>query len=132
MGDPHEAHLMASCPIPSTLKSGHIFLQLGHCFATYGSSIKHPSREVSTPTEAAFDLTSIFPTVMSIESLGRAPFTATGFDTSCPPLMLGVIIGPQHPGAVRKVIDPPSLIGPSSVELGPIIPFVKTSTKISS
>ena len=37
---------------------------------------------------------------MTIASPTSAPSTATGSVTSWPPLMAGVIIGPQHPGAV--------------------------------
>ena len=48
---------------------------------------------------------------MAMASPTSAPSTATGTVTSCPPFSSGVIMGPQHPGAVFATMNPPSLTG---------------------
>src|SRR4051812_31156806 len=72
-----------------------------HCpqtFAQYGSPLKRPSIIRSLPDAVASDVTSIERMRMASASPTSAPSTATGSVTSCPPLMAGVIIGPQQPG----------------------------------
>lgn len=59
------------------------------------------------------DVTSIRRMRIAIESPICAPLTNTGCVTSCPPRKRGVIMGPQHPGAVLALIVPPSANGPS-------------------
>ena len=69
---------------------------------------------------------------MTIASPTSAPSTATGSVTSWPPLMAGVIIGPQHPGAVLATMCPPSRTVPTTSALGPMIPSQKRFTKTVS
>src|SRR5689334_3808959 len=71
-------------------------------------------------------------TRIAIASPTSAPSTATGRVTSCPPLIAGVIIGPQQPGAVLATMWPPSRTGPSISEPGPMIPSPNRSTKMVS
>src|SRR5580692_9480672 len=61
-------------------------------------------------------------------SPGIAPSTNTGRVTSCPPRIRGVIIGPQHPGAVFPTIVPPDVTGPSIGLAGSKIPSVSSET----
>jgi hypothetical protein len=65
---------------------------------------------------------------MAIASPTSAPATATGVQTSCPPRIDGVIIGPQHPGVVLTTMWP-SATGPAIATSGPRRPSVKVSTK---
>ncbi len=123
-GAPHFLHLTASSPVPFTSYSGHISPQAGHFFATKGSPTKAPSTGLSTPELDAFDRIFISSTFIAIASPIFAPSTFTGRATSWPPLMFGVIIGPQHPGDVTKTIFPPSVTFPAISTSGPIIPSV--------
>ena len=50
---------------------------------------------------------------IAIASPTSAPSTKTGVQTSCPPRIAGVIIGPQQPGAEFQTMWPPSATGPS-------------------
>src|SRR5258708_10004886 len=59
---------------------------------------------------------------------GIVPPQTPGRLTSCPPRILGVIIGPQHPGAVFPTIVPPDVTGPSIGLLGSKIPSVSSET----
>jgi hypothetical protein len=81
------------------------------------------------PEAVASDVTEISLMKMATASPTSARSTATGSVTSCPPLIAGVIIGPQHPGAVLATMCPASRTGPSISELGPMIPSQKRSTK---
>ena len=65
---------------------------------------------------------------MAIASPTLAPSTATGVQTSWPPRIDGVIIGPQQPGVVLTTMWPPSATGPSICTSGPSVPSVKVST----
>ena len=58
-----------------------------------------------------------------------APSTATGWQTSWPPRIDGVIIGPQQPGVEFHTTCPPSATGPSIGTSGPSRPLVKVLTK---
>jgi hypothetical protein len=66
---------------------------------------------------------------IAIASPTRAPSTATGWQTSWPPRIDGVIIGPQQPGVVLTTTWPPSATGPSIGTSGPSSPSVNVSTK---
>ena len=66
---------------------------------------------------------------IAIASPTSAPSTATGRQTSCPPRIAGVIIGPQQPGAGFHTMWPPSATGPSISTSGPSRPSVNVSTK---
>jgi hypothetical protein len=87
-----------------------------------------PSIQRSLPDDVATDVTTMSLMRMTTASPGAAPATATGRATSWPPRIRGVIIGPQHPGAVLTTMWPPSSTGPSISWLGPSTPFVKVST----
>jgi hypothetical protein len=87
-----------------------------------------PKNEIASKLEELLPFSPSYILLSKTESPMLAFLIATGSHTSCPPLIVGVIIGPQQPGAVRKVMEPPSLRGPRNLLLGPIIPFVKTST----
>ena len=65
---------------------------------------------------------------MATASPTSAPCTKTGVVTSCPPRRLGVIIGPQQPGAVLAMIVPPFSIGPSMGAFGSRTEFVNSET----
>src|SRR5260370_648398 len=65
---------------------------------------------------------------IAMASPTSAPATATGRVTSWPPRIAGVIIGPQHPGAVFATICLPSLTGPSIGSAGSSNPFVNSLT----
>ena len=65
---------------------------------------------------------------IAIASPGSAPSTATGVQTSCPPRIAGVIIGPQQPGVEFQTMWPPSATGPSCSTSGPSTPSVNVST----
>src|SRR5579871_6149849 len=82
----------------------------------------------SWPDAVAREVTTIEWTLIAIASPICAPSTLTGSVTSCPPLMAGVIIGPQHPGAVFATMYPPSRTVPRTSALGPMIPSQKRST----
>ena len=82
----------------------------------------------SFPDDVAMEVTSIEQIRIAIASPTSAPSTATGSVTSWPPLMAGVIIGPQHPGAVLAMMCPPSRTGPSCSDEGPMMPSQKRST----
>ena len=66
---------------------------------------------------------------IAIASPTCAPSTATGVQTSWPPRIDGVIIGPQQPGLVLTTMWPPSATGPSMGTSGPRTPSVNVSTK---
>src|ERR1700730_13022515 len=66
---------------------------------------------------------------MTTASPGSAPAINTGRVTSCPPRIRGVIIGPQHPGAVFPTIVPPSINGPSIGFAGSKMPSVSSDTR---
>ena len=66
---------------------------------------------------------------IAIASPTSAPATATGWLTSWPPRIAGVIIGPQHPGVEFQTMWPPLATGPSIGTSGPSRPLVKLSTK---
>ena len=66
---------------------------------------------------------------IAIASPTSAPATATGVETSWPPRIDGVIIGPQQPGVVLTTMWPPSATGPAIGTSGPSRPSVKVSTK---
>jgi hypothetical protein len=82
------------------------------------------------PDDVTTDVTLTFLMRIAMASPGTAPATATGLVTSCPPLKEGVIIGPQHPGAVSAVIVPPLATGPTMGMLGPTKPPVNVFTRI--
>src|SRR5262249_13115287 len=84
------------------------------------------------PEEVASDSTRMDSMVMARASPTRAPSTATGRVTSCPPRNSGVIIGPQQPGGTTQRMCPPSLIVAAKPRLGPTSPPVYSSTKTSS
>src|SRR4051812_7904805 len=65
---------------------------------------------------------------IAIASPTSAPSTATGVQTSWPPRIAGVIIGPQQPGVEFQTMCPPSATGPSISTSGPSVPSVKVST----
>ena len=67
----------------------------------------------SLPDDVASEVTEMSRMRMAIASPTSAPATATGRVTSWPPRIAGVIIGPQHPGAVLATMWPPSRTGPS-------------------
>ena len=91
--------------------------------------MKLPSGETSFPDAVAIDVTSMSLMRIAIASPTSAPATATGWATSCPPRIEGVIMGPQQPGLVLTTMCPPSSTGPSSSRSGPIRPSVNVSTK---
>src|SRR4051812_19629665 len=102
-----------------------------HCpqtFAQYGSPLKRPSIIRSLPDAVASDVTSIERMRMASASPTSAPSTAPGSVPSCPPLMAGVITGPQQPGAVLATMCPPSRTVPTTSALGPMMPSQKRST----
>src|ERR687885_89547 len=66
---------------------------------------------------------------MATASPPSAPSTATGRQTSWPPRIDGVIIGPQQPGVEFHTMWPPSATGPSIGTSGPSSPSVNVSTK---
>ena len=66
---------------------------------------------------------------IAIASPTSAPSTATGVQTSCPPRIAGVIIGPQQPG--RRVPHDVAAVGDRAGHLrrpGPSRPSVNVST----
>src|SRR5690606_34517433 len=65
---------------------------------------------------------------MATPSPISAPTTRPGCVTSWPPRRLGVIIGPQQPGAVFAIMVPPFSTGPSIGPSGSSTLFVKLST----
>jgi len=127
-GAPHSAQRTASSPIPSTTVASSSAPQLAQTFAQYGSPLKRPSIVRSLPEAVATDVTSIERIRIAIASPTSAPSTFTGSVTSWPPLIAGVIIGPQQPGAVFATIVPPSRTVPSTSALGPMMPSQKRST----
>ena len=91
--------------------------------------MKRPSIGRSLPELVAIEVTSMSRMRMAMASPISAPATATGVETSCPPRIDGVIIGPQHPGVVFTTMWPPSATGPAIRTSGPRRPSVKVSTK---
>ena len=83
----------------------------------------------SLPDAVARDVTEMSRMWIAIASPTSAPSTSTGSVTSWPPLIAGVIMGPQHPGAVLATMCPPSRTGPSISVPGPMIPSQNRSTK---
>jgi hypothetical protein len=114
--------------MPSTTVASSSAPQLAQTFAQYGSPLKRPSIVRSLPDAVASDVTSIERIRIAIASPTSAPSTLTGSVTSCPPLIAGVIIGPQQPGAVLATIVPPSRTVPSTSAPGPMMPSQKRST----
>ena len=90
--------------------------------------MKRPSIAWSLPDAVAEEVTAMSLMRIAIASPGCAPSTATGEQTSWPPRIAGVIIGPQQPGAEFQTMWPPSATGPSSSTSGPSVPSVKVST----
>ncbi len=127
-GAPHSAQRTQSSPMPSTTVASSARPQLAHTFAQYGSPLKRPALVRSLPEAVAIEVTSMEQIRIAIASPTSAPSTATGSVTSWPPLMAGVIIGPQQPGAVLATMWPPSRTGPSSSDDGPMMPSQKRST----
>ena len=84
----------------------------------------------SLPDEVASEVTSMSLMRIATASPGRAPSTATGWQTSCPPRIEGVIIGPQQPGVEFQTMWPPSATGPSIGTSSPSRPSVNVSTRI--
>src|SRR5215211_1690130 len=125
---PHPVQRIDSGPMPSTRVSGHSAPQPGQTGAQYGSPLKRPSIIASCPDAVASDVTSMSRIRIAIASPTRAPATATGWATSCPPRIDGVIIGPQQPGALLTTMCPPSATGPSIATSGPSKPLVNVST----
>ena len=125
---PQATHLTAVSPIPSTRVSGHSTPQPGQTAAQYGSPLKRPSIAWSLPDEVAREVTAISLMRIAIPSPGSAPSTATGVQTSWPPRIAGVIIGPQQPGVEFQTMWPPSATGPSWRTSGPSTPSVNVST----
>ena len=97
---PHSAQRTQSGPMPSTTVASSAAPHPGQTLAQYGSPLKRPSTNVSLPDAVAREVTVMSRIRITIASPTSAPSTATGSVTSCPPLMAGVIIGPQQPGAV--------------------------------
>ena len=62
--------------------------------------MKRPSIIRSLPEAVASDVTEMSRMWIATASPTSAPSTSTGSVTSWPPLIAGVIIGPQQPGAV--------------------------------
>ena len=98
--------------MPSTRVSGHSVPQPGHTGAQYGSPLKRPSIAWSLPDAVASEVTSMSRMRIAIASPTAAPSTATGVQTSWPPRIDGVIIGPQQPGA--SVDDDVAAVGDRS------------------
>src|SRR5690348_9754823 len=115
--------------MPSIRVAGHSAPQPGQTGAQYGSPLKRPSIAWSLPDAVAIDVTSMSRMRIAIASPTSAPATATGWATSWPPRIAGVIIGPQQPGAVLTTMWPPSATGPSIGTSGPSSPSVNVSTK---
>ena len=115
-------------PIPSTWVSGHSVPQFSQTAAQYGSPLKRPSIAWSLPDAVACEVTAMSLMRIAIASPTSAPWTATGVQTSCPPRIAGVIIGPQQPGVEFQTMWPPSATGPSSSTSGPSVPSVNVST----
>src|SRR5579885_584052 len=128
----HFTQRMLFSPVPSTRLAGHAVPQPGHFLSTNGSSPKAALLVTIVPEEVASDSTRIDSMVMASASPTRAPSTATGRVTSCPPRNSGVIMGPQQPGGTTQRMWPPSLIVAANPRLGPISPPVYSSTKTSS
>ena len=91
--------------------------------------MKRPSIGSSLPEDVASDVTAMSLMRIATASPTSAPATATGWQTSCPPRIAGVIIGPQQPGVEFHTMWPPSATGPSIGTSGPSRPSVKVSTK---
>ena len=83
--------------------------QPGQTAAQYGSPLKRPSIAWSLPDEVAREVTAMSLMRIAIASPTSAPSTATGVQTSWPPRIAGVIIGPQQPG--RGVPDDVAAVG---------------------
>ncbi len=126
---PQFAHRTASGPIPSTRVSGHSAPQPAQTGAQYGSPLNRPSIAWSLPDAVASEVTSTSLMRIAIASPTCASATATGWLTSCPPRIDGVIIGPQQPGVEFQTMWPPLATGPSIGTSGPSRPLVKVLTK---
>ena len=87
-----------------------------------------PPSGATPATTVASEVTVMSRMRSTMPSPGSAPSTATGRVTSWPPLMAGVIMGPQQPGAVLATMWPPSRTVPSTSALGPMMPSQKRST----
>src|SRR3954469_25710107 len=114
--------------MPSTCVGGHSVPQLEHTAAQYGSPLKRPSIAWSLPDAVATEVTAMSLMRIATPSPTSAPATATGEQTSCPPRIAGVIIGPQQPGVEFQTMWPPSATGPSIAASGPSVPSVNVST----
>ena len=90
--------------------------------------MKRPSIAWSLPDDVARDVTAMSLMRIAIASPTSAPSTKTGVQTSCPPRIAGVIIGPQQPGAEFQTMWPPSATGPAIATSGPSSPSVNVST----
>jgi hypothetical protein len=91
--------------------------------------LERPSISRSFPDAVALDVIAMSRMRMTTASPTSAPATATGWHTSCPPRIAGVIIGPQQPGVEFHTMCPPSRTGPSIGTSGPSSPSVNVSTK---
>ncbi len=118
--------------MPSTTVASSSAPHLAHTLAQYGSPLNRPSIRRSFPDAVAMEVTEMSRMWMATASPTSAPSTATGSVTSWPPLMAGVIIGPQQPGAVLATMWPPSRTGPSISLDGPMMPSQKRSTNTVS
>ncbi len=125
---PQAAQRTAVSPIPSSRVSGHSNPQPGQTAAQYGSPLKRPSIAWSLPDEVAVEVTAMSLIRIAIASPTSAPSTATGVQTSWPPRIDGVIIGPQQPGVEFQTMWPPSATGPAIGTSGPSSPSVNVST----
>ena len=116
---PQLAQRTLSGPMPSTRVCGHSVPQPGQTGAQYGSPLKRPSIGRSLPELVAIEVTSMSRMRIAMASPTSAPATATGVDTSWPPRIDGVIIGPQQPG--RRVDDDVAAVGhrPGHRDVGP-------------
>ena len=95
---PQAVQRIAVSPMPSIRVDGHSTPQPGHTAAQYGSPLKRPSIAWSLPDDVACDVTAMSLMRIAIASPTSAPSTNTGVQTSWPPRIAGVIIGPQQPG----------------------------------
>ena len=114
--------------MPSSRVCGHSVPQPGQTAAQYGSPLKRPSIGWSLPEAVADDVTAMSLIRITTASPTCAPSTATGRQTSWPPRIDGVIIGPQQPGVEFHTMCPPSATGPSIGTSGPSRPSVNSST----
>ena len=102
------AHALGPDPLDARLAATRS-PQPGHTGAQYGSPLKRPSIGRSLPELVAIEVTSMSRMRIAMASPTSAPATATGVDTSWPPRIDGVIIGPQQPG--RRVDDDVAAVG---------------------